>query len=233
MPEWVHTISGWVIAHKDHITLLTAAVSALMAIAVTYLTWTLATENRLLRKAGTEPDVVAYLLPHPVHLVVINVVIANVGQGPALNVEVEFEGDQADFSSHGVRYPAGVRRRIASVLPQGERYVQLFGAGEELHKPDRLKDFTIHIHFTDSKGKARHTSSHASIKDFEGYGGFDPPDYEMAKALKNMSDKLDGWSSGISRLKVETRTQNEQTEIDRQLRERVESRRKASKDPPA
>jgi hypothetical protein len=129
----------------------------------------LARETRELRRAGTEPDVVAYLLPHPVHLIVINVVIANVGQGPARDVEVEFEADPSDFSSHNVRYPAGVKRRVAAVLPQGERYVQVFGAGEDLHKPTPLKDFTIRVHYTDSKSTVRHTSSLASIKEFEGW----------------------------------------------------------------
>jgi hypothetical protein len=62
MPEWVHTISGWVIVHKEHITLLAAAVSAVMAVVVACLTVALAKDNRRLRKAGTEPEVVAYLL---------------------------------------------------------------------------------------------------------------------------------------------------------------------------
>ena len=61
--EMLHTFSGWVIGHKDHVTLLTAGVSALMAFAVVLLTAALAKDNRRLRKAGTEPDVVAYILP--------------------------------------------------------------------------------------------------------------------------------------------------------------------------
>jgi hypothetical protein len=53
--------------------------------AISFLAWerrTFTPETRSLRRAGTEPDVVAYLLPHPVHLIVINIVVANVGQGP-------------------------------------------------------------------------------------------------------------------------------------------------------
>jgi hypothetical protein len=41
MPEWVHTASGWVIIHKDHVTLLAAGVSAFAAVVVMLLTRTL------------------------------------------------------------------------------------------------------------------------------------------------------------------------------------------------
>jgi hypothetical protein len=202
--------------------------------AISFLAWerrTFTPETRSLRRAGTEPDVVAYLLPQPVHLIVINIVVANVGQGPARNVEVEFDADPEDFSSHRVRYPARVKRRVAAVLPQGERYVQLFGAGEDLYRPDPMKDFSIHVHFTDSKGVSRQTTSRASVMEFLGYGGFDPPEYEIAKALNKIAEKLDGWSSGNSHLKIETLTQNEQREIDNKRRERVEQAKQARKPP--
>jgi hypothetical protein len=228
LAQWMHEVSGWSIAHKDHLTLLATLVSAFAAVAIVALTQTLASENRRLRKAGTEPDVVAYLMPHPVHLIVINLVVANVGRGPARDVEVEFEADATDFSARRVRYPAGRKRRIAAVLPQDERYVQVFGAGEDLYKNGALKEFTIHVWFKDSKGKLRHNRSKASVADFEGYGGFDPPEYEMAAALKKISDNMDVWSSGMKRLKVETLTRSEQTEIDRQLRERFNNSKKPS-----
>jgi hypothetical protein len=130
-----------------------------------------------------------------------------------------------------VRYPARVKRRVAAVLPQGERYVQLFGAGEDLYRPDPMKDFSTHVHFTDSKGVSRQTTSRASVMEFLGYGGFDPPEYEIAKALNKIAEKLDGWSSGNSHLKIETLTQNEQREIDNKRRERVEQAKQARKPP--
>jgi hypothetical protein len=54
----------------------------------------------------------------------------------------------------------------------------------------------------------------------------------MAKALKHIAEKIDRWSSGTSRLKIETLTQNEQAEIDRQLQERVVKAREARKNAP-
>lgn len=78
------------------------------------LTGILACETRRLRRAGTEPDVVAYLMPDTLYLTPINLVVANVGSGPARNVAVEIEGDTADFQAHskGLRldaFPPGVR----------------------------------------------------------------------------------------------------------------------------
>jgi hypothetical protein len=205
-----------------------AATIVLMLTTIVYavLTGILAKETRRLRHAGTEPDVVAFLRPHPVHLVVIDLVVVNVGQGPARDVEIEFEANAADFAAHAVRYAAGVRRKIMAVMPQDERYVQVFGFGEELHKGGQLKDFTLHVHFKDTKGNTRRNSASISIQDFEGHGALgEPPDYRIAKAMERVANQIEGWSSSTGRLKIETMTVGEQAEHDRQLAERIRSLR--------
>jgi hypothetical protein len=185
MPEWVHTISGWAIVHKDHITLLAAAVSALMAIVVAFLTSTLATDNRRLRKAGTEPEVVAYLLPDQRHISLLNLVVANVGRGPARNVELEFFGDDLDIlRKRGVRLLTRSKLPILSVLPQDERFVQLFGSYLELFNGDPdPPDFTIRVNFENSSGSSRSTTSRASISEFTGVTRGTSPEHEAVEAL--------------------------------------------------
>jgi hypothetical protein len=211
------------------VSMIATIVLAITTIVYARSTAVIAEENRLLRKAGTEPDIAAYLIPHPVHLVVINLVVANVGQGPAYDVEIEFDADPADFADHNVRYQARQRRRIASVLPQGERYVQVFGAGEDLFKGGALRDFTIVSRFKDARGNQKSDSVvQVSIKDFEGYGGFEPPDYEIAKAIKKLTELADNWSSGFKRLKVETLTQAEQIEINKRQRDERKRAKEAS-----
>jgi hypothetical protein len=132
-----------------------------MAIVITRLTWTLATENRLLRKAGTEPEVVAYLLPDQRHLQLLNLVVANVGRGPARNVELEFIGDDLDtLHKRGARLLARTKLPILSVLPQDERFVQLFGSYLELCNGDSAPpDFTIRVNFENSSGSSKTTAS--------------------------------------------------------------------------
>ena len=66
-----------------------------------WLTGVLAIENRRLRKAGTEPEVIAYLFPDARHINILHMVVANVAKGAAKNVSIEFEADADDFASHG------------------------------------------------------------------------------------------------------------------------------------
>ncbi len=137
MPEWMHTVSVWAIVHKDHVTLLAASVSALMAVAVTFLTGTLVGENKRLRKAGTEPEVVAYLLPDQRSINFLNLIVANVGRGPARNLELELIGDLEILQKKGVRLAKRPKLPILSVLPQDERFVQFFGSCLDLFEGDK------------------------------------------------------------------------------------------------
>jgi hypothetical protein len=209
MPEWVHTISGWAIVHKDHITLLAAAVSAFMALVVACLTAALANDNRRLRKAGTEPEVVAYLLPDQRHLNMLNLVVANVGRGPARNVVLEFIGDLDTLQKRGARLLTRSKLPILSVLPQDERFVQLFGNCLDLFDGDQAPpDFTIKVSFQTSSGAPKSTTSRASISDFLGVSRGHSPEHETAEALKQIAKTVEGWG-GFSRLKVETVTAGE------------------------
>jgi hypothetical protein len=206
--EMLHTFSGWVIAHKDHVTLLTAGVSAVMAIAVVWLTAVLAKDNRLLRKAGTEPDVVAYLLPDQRHLNMLNLVVANVGRGPARNVSLEFVGDIKKLYEKGARLLSRAKMPIHAVLPQDERFVQIFGNALDIFEGDPPPDFTIKVNFETSRGEKKSTEYRASIKDFEGLSQAHSPEHEVAEALKKIAAAVDQWTS-MSRLRVETITSAE------------------------
>jgi hypothetical protein len=192
MPDWVHTISGWAIVHKDHITLLAASVSAVMAIVVACLTITLATDNRRLRKAGTEPEVVAYLLPDQRHLNMLNLVVANVGRGPARNVVLEFVGDLDTLQKKGARLLARSKLPILPVLPQDERFVQLFGNCLDIFDGDQAPpDFTIKVNFETSSGAPKSTTSRVSISDFLGVSRGQSPEHEIAEALKQIAKSID------------------------------------------
>ena len=226
MPEWVHTISGWSILHKEHLTLLATLVSAVMAVVITALTRTLASENRMLRKAGTEPDVVAYLLPNPRFVNFLNLVVANVGRGPARNVVVEFIGDLTILQKKGAPLLAKSKLPILSVLPQDERFVQFFGSFLEFSEVDTIPDFTICVHYQTSKGENRTSTSRASISDFLGLTRVgNSPEHDTAEALQKIAKSIEGWSS-FNRLKVETFTAAEIAQEQKAQVDAMEERKK-------
>jgi hypothetical protein len=226
MPEWVHAISGWVIGHKDHVTLLAAGVSAFAAVVVMFLTKALARDNRLLRKAGTEPEVVAYLLPDERHINILNLVVANVGRGVACNVELEFLGDLESLRKSGVRMLTTPKRSILPWLPQDERFVQMFGNCLDFFEGKTPPDFEISAHFENSVGEKKTTRSRISIASFEGMSRLHSTEHEAADALKQIAKSIEGW--GFNRLKVETITA---AEVERQQKahyDEIMERRKQS-----
>src|SRR5919107_770169 len=72
----------------------------LATLASAYIAAKLAAENRILRKAGTEPHVIAYLLPDERHPAILNMVIKNIGKGPAIGLKFTLEADEADLKAH-------------------------------------------------------------------------------------------------------------------------------------
>lgn len=231
MFEWIHALSAWAIAHKEQLALWSTLASALGAIAsasaalvVMALTRTLARDNRILRKAGTEPEIIAYLLPDQRHINIMNLVVANVGRGPARNIELEFTGNVELLRKNGARIPILSRQPILPWLPQDERFVQIFGNTLDLWGDERPPAFQIIAHFSDAAGNRKTTTSQINLADFDGLSRLQPPEHEVAEALKAIAKTVEGWN-GFTRLKVETMTADEVAKRDQARYDEIMERR--------
>ena len=159
----------------------------MVVIITAFLTKALANENRLMRKSGTEPKVVAYLKLDPYRTYVVNFVLANVGQGPARDVEFTFQADESDFRDHDVKIGNHSDRTVTSMLPQGERIEMLFGGSLSLLKDPKLRPFKVSVTFQDLNGKNDNKEFVLDVAQFTGLtilGG--PPEYEIAQTLKKI-----------------------------------------------
>lgn len=87
-------------ANSAAITAITTVVLTATTIVYACLTRVLAQENRLLRKAGSAPQVVAYLAQHAYTRQAIDFVLANVGRGPALHVSYTIVSGGDDLREH-------------------------------------------------------------------------------------------------------------------------------------
>ncbi len=127
------------------------AVSSIISLVVT---WRLSQDSRALRTAGTEPRLVAYLGPgrSPQRL---NLVLENVGQGPARDVAYFVEADSQDFAKHNVKGLASASlRTIAKVMPQGGRREIEIGLAPLLYSSTeaKLRPFSVRICYSDLHG---------------------------------------------------------------------------------
>ena len=203
----MNEILNGIAANQGAVTAAATVVIAVMACLTWRVTRTLARENRLLRKAGTEPKVVAYFTIPPLYRIFWNLVLANVGQGPARNVSFKFDADEGDFEAHDVALRNSVNRTAISFLPQGESICVYFGRGPQLLKEPRLRPFGVIIEYDDMNGRHRCERCELDVAQFEGLTIIGtPPEKEIADALKDIEKHINHFASGLKRLKVETIT---------------------------
>lgn len=177
--------------NQGTITAIATIVIAFSAIITAVATKTLARENRLLRKAGTEPKVVAYLIIHPLYQTILNFVLANVGQGPARNISFKFNADETDLDIHGVALRNSTDREVLGFLPQGESIQVFFGSGLDLYKEPKLKPFEVAVEYDDMDGKHHIERCPIDIAQFDGFTSLGkPPEREVADSLKKIEGHL-------------------------------------------
>lgn len=166
-------MSDMISALNDYSNLITATATGVLAC----LTAFLVIENRALRKAGLSPELVAYLSPSPDGTGAINLVIANVGRGPAFQVSLKLTYDEDDFRFHNAMVDNDPERMPQTVIPQDERFQMLFGISFELYggkgegDAEPLKPFCVHLVYKDLLGRTHKRSREIDIRQFAGLRG--------------------------------------------------------------
>lgn len=210
------------------VTMLATVVIAISAIISSRLTYRLTEDNRLLRKAGTEPKVVAYIGIDKRELQCLNVVIANIGNGPAYDVEVSREADEENFQKYVVSFKETPSRPPMPLLPQGDRIETFLNVGHQLFddqtKEPVLKPFRVNISFKNSDGKPDSTTQ---LLDIAALGGIvtvgRPPERVIADAVEAISKDLGKVVSNEGKIQVETMTVED---VKEQKQRQIEATRK-------
>ncbi len=221
-------LMAWLVAHQAAVialaTVVTAITSFVIAVTTIVYAWhtrNLAIENTRLRKAGTDPQVVAYATIDPLVFSAINFVIANIGKGPARNVRFEIIAGGADFESKQVRMPhAAVTFKF---LPQDDKISQFMGMGWSLIEPPVLAPFEVDLSYESIDGEKYSDRFSIDISQFNGLVRLgEPPDEQIAKAVKEIAEEVKRWRS--SRLPVEVITTRERQKRDAEARREFEER---------
>lgn len=173
----------WINAFSTSVTALATAVLA-------FLTYRLALESRLLRKANSEPRVVAYLAPNPDGNGAVNFVLANYGLGPAFDVHFEIHNDEDDFQNHSVYVKPNPDRTPFAVIPQSEKISVFFGVGYQLfsgeeHRLRPLKPFDVTVRYKDIEKRVCEMRYTLDVAQFTGLAGL-----ANKPALVSISDSM-------------------------------------------
>jgi hypothetical protein len=219
----------WLNENANAVSAMASVVSAfaavvLMATTIVYAiyTWQLTIENRLLRKAGTDPQVVACATINPRVFAAIDFVIKNVGRGAARNISYKIVSGGEQLKGRDVRLlPEGV---CFAFLPQDDQLSASMGMGWDLLKEPAIKPFEVVVNYEDMEGNKCSGRFRIDVGQFEGLGRLGaPPGEQMADALGKIASAIEGWAS--RRLQVETMSVTERKEHDEQTRKWIEERR--------
>ena len=207
----------------DWVIVAATVVIAISALASLALNWRLTQDNRALRKAGTEPEVVAYLGLDARSGFLVNLVLENVGQGPACDVEYLVDADPQVFGDHQViSVVAGTTRKIASLLPQGERRERVLGVGNVLYserEEDRLPPFPVRVSYSNLRGGVVEPKEYVlDIAELGGARQTEPGEERLADSVEKIEKHLGHFASGFKRLHVETITTADRQERDAERR---------------
>ena len=174
------------------------AITAIATVAIAVLAgltfWqnrTLIKENRILRKAGTEPKVVAYIKPNVSGNLDIDFILANIGQGPAFNVSFTFHFDEENFIEKKILFSNDPNRTAINVLPQDEQIKNYFGHGPSLISDPILKPFIVIVKYSNQVEEEFNEQFTLDINQYSGYNFSHSQKYKSTKTLKQIENTLE------------------------------------------
>lgn len=166
---------------------------------VAVLTVYLVKENRLLRKAGNSPKVVAHFELHPEGNGGLNIALSNVGTGPALDVSFSFEYDDEDFNNYNIIVDYAQERPAMTMIAQGDKVSFIFAVGYHLFKPKnenvskQLKPFKVKVNWHSSDGGQAISKNYSlDVSAYTGLPGMmnKPPLLKIADELAAIKKQL-------------------------------------------
>lgn len=169
-----------------------AMIGGMSTLVVACLTYVLIKENKLLRRAGNSPVVVAHFETHPDGNGAVMLALSNVGTGPAFDVSYVFECDHADFSNYDLIFKHEKERPPLTMIGQGAKFSFIFAVGYRLFMPKdsgishKLQPFYVRVNWR-SLGSVKIQSARYLL-DVAAYEGI--PGITSKPALVKISDDL-------------------------------------------
>ncbi len=189
----------------DDIATILSGFSTVVIAIITVFLWR---ENRLLRKAGSEPKLVAYFEPHPDGTGGMNISIVNVGKGPARNVYFQFMEGAEYFPHYNLILDCTTKIGPITLIPQGEKISILFAIGYQLFKPkntdskEPMPPFSVRLEWTSLNGaNAKCEDYLLDIKPYADLIGLINKPY-----LLKIVDSLDGVGKSVGKLNQDVKS---------------------------
>ncbi len=166
--DWLNSNEAVVISIATAVTAAATALIAVSAITTAWLTRQLARENRLIRELSGTPKIVAYFTSDSEVRTMINLVLENVGHGPAQDIRFSLDADIEDLTAHDVSeaFTKPSSNMGADLIPAGGSMRSFFAPSMALLGEVPLRKFKVLITFKDLQGKEYQTASEMDVTHF-------------------------------------------------------------------
>lgn len=206
--------------YKDEMIAISTIGMFLTGLGTLVITAALFLENFRLRRANTDPEIVAYLAPDLTHVNILYFCLKNVGKGYAKNITFHSDASTESWEKKGMRVPFDPERPAIGGLPQDEIFKVYFGSGLSLLQQPTPPPVRIRIEYENIRGKKFRRAAVLDVNQFKGFSWVNPdPNNKAARALQNIEQHLRDLSTGFRRLHVESAT----PEMWRQIHEREDA----------
>ncbi|MBI1206503.1 MAG: hypothetical protein GC191_04345 [Azospirillum sp.] len=124
-------------------------------------------ETAELRKIETTPHIVVYIIFEPHRVTAFDIIISNVGRGPAYDINFNILCDESILRSKNVMIVDVELFRHVDFLPQGEKLRMFFGSAIEMLEQPKLEAFIIETSYRDKEGNKYEEKFNINISAFE------------------------------------------------------------------
>ena len=207
-----------------------SAIVAIATIVYAILTWELVSETKKMRESQTEPKVSVTIQPREEWINFIDMVIQNIGLGPAYNIKFEVSPD-FEYTKGGFLSNLGFIKNGLGYLSPNQKLQFFLTSLSENFEVKTKKPFKIKVTYQNSLGKKYED---VYIIDFSQLIGLsqlgEPPLYKIAKNIDDIRKDIHNLSTGFNRLKVIRYTKEEVEKETKQMLEQYKKQEKENRE---
>ncbi|PXV70123.1 hypothetical protein C8C78_101120 [Halanaerobium congolense] len=199
------------------IALFFSGVVAISTVVYSVLTSKLVSETIKMREVETEPDISVIVQPRKEFINFIDLIIENIGNGPAYNISFEVSKDFIIPSDEKLS-ELPIMKKIEYMAPSQK--IQFFLASM-IDDKDNPKKFTITANYENKNGKEYTSEYIVDFNKFKGLTQLGKPDsYKIANNIEKIRKDFHNLYTGFKRLKIETYNKEDRKEEQRIKEER-------------
>jgi hypothetical protein len=170
-----------------------------------------------MREVETEPDISVIVQPRKEFINFIDLIIENIGNGPAYNISFEVSKDFIIPSDEKLS-ELPIMKKIEYMTPSQK--IQFFLASM-IDDKDNPKKFTITANYENKNGKEYTSEYIVDFNKFKGLTQLGKPDsYKIANNIEKIRKDFHNLYTGFKRLKIETYNKEDRKEEQRIKEER-------------